>query len=132
MEKFLSVYVNAADITGGFNLIPSTSVLNVVQTSATVTTINFISQAAGVQAVALTHTALPSYAQAIAVYNAATGVGGNVEQCRSMRNLFVDAISTSLQTGWTSPEYGVSVPGWEELPGAGTQVDVTITAIVWS
>ena len=44
MEKFLSVYVNAADITGGFNLIPSTSVLNVVQTNATTTTINFISQ----------------------------------------------------------------------------------------
>ena len=59
-------------------------------------------------------------------------MGGNVEQCRSMRNLFSNAISSSLQTGWTSPEYVVSVPGWQDLPGAGTQVDVTVTAIAWS
>ena len=76
MSKFLSVYINAADISGGANLIPADGVINVLQTSATVVTINFRDAAAGFQTVALTHTALPAYAVA------------TPEESRAMRNLF--------------------------------------------
>ena len=120
MSKYLSVFVNAADISGGENLIPSDGVINVVQTSATVVTINFRDAAAGFQTVALTHSAIPAFAAA------------TPEECRAMRNFFADAIEQSLSTGWTSPAYKVVVPGYPEIkPAAGTG-DVSITAINWS
>mgnify|MGYP003118743605 CR=1 FL=1 len=120
MSKFLSVYVNAASIAGGENLIPAYGVINVLQTSATVVTINFRDAAAGFETVALTHTALPAYAAA------------TPEKSRAMRNLFADAIKQALSTGWTSPSYTLVVPAYPEIePAAGTN-SVSITAITWS
>ena len=119
MSKYLSVYVNAADITGGENLIPADGVINVVQTSATVVTLNLRDAAAGFQTCALTHTALPAFAAA------------TPEQCRAMRNLFTESIEQALSTGWTSPAYQVVVPGKGEIPSASA-TDVSITAITWS
>ena len=120
MSKYLSVYVNANDISGGANLIPADGVINVLQTSLTVVTINFRDAAAGFQTVALTHSALPAFVLA------------TPEKSRAMRNLFADAIKQALSTGWTSPAYNLVVPGYPEIePAAGTG-DVSITAIAWS
>jgi len=120
MEKFLLINSNAITIAGGDLLMPCTNVMAVEQATNATVTINFANQAAGYTTLTVTHSALPAYSAA------------NPEQCRAMRNLFVDSIARALSTGWTTPTAQFFVPGFAELPALAANTNVVITGIVWS
>lgn len=138
MTKFLRVDVAAASIAGGNVLIPIQNIAVIEQTSATVCTIKYSNSAAGFDECAITHTALPSYAQATATppVPPTNFMGGNADQCRNMRILIQDSVADALSTGWTSPLYDIVVPspraGFPGAAGGAAPVQVTIDTVVFS
>jgi len=136
MTKFLRVDNAAASIAGGKVLIPIQNIAVIEQASATTCVIKYSNSDSGFDVCTITHTALPSFADASGAENAQTFVGGNVDQCRNMRMLIQDSVADALSTGWTSPLYDVVVPspraGFPAATGGTSPVQVTIDTIVFN
>jgi len=117
MEKFLKIFVTAADITGGFRIISLNNIIAVEQASATTVTIIYSDAAATLKTMTITHDALPAYAAAT------PGL------CNAMRDWFTDSMVIALAQSWQKS----STTGIAPLPlnAAGT-AHVTITKAILS
>lgn len=136
MTKFLKVFSSAASAAGGDILIPINNIAEIEQATVGTTVINFSNSAAGYDTCTISHTDLPSYAQAVAAQNATSFVGGDANQSRNMRLLIQSAVEDALSTGWTSPSYDLMVPspraGFPAYTAGNDPVQVFITGIAFS
>lgn len=138
MTKFLRVDNAAASIAGGKVLIPIQNIAVIEQASATTCVIKYSNSDSGFDVCTITHTELPSFAEATATPPSppTNFMGGNADQCRNMRILIQNSVSDALSTGWTSPLFDVVVPspraGFPGKASTAVPVQVTIDTIVFN
>ena len=136
MTKYLRVFSGATTAAGGDILIPINNIAEIEQATVGTTVINFSSNSAGYTSCTISHTDIPSYAQATAAENATSFVGGNADQSRQMRLLIQNSVVDALSTGWTSPAYDVRVPspraGFPAYTAGNDPVQVFITGVAFA
>tara|TARA_R110000824_G_scaffold1476_3_gene7386 strand:- start:719 stop:1051 length:333 start_codon:yes stop_codon:yes gene_type:complete len=107
MDKFLKLYVTAADLTAGYRYVSLNDILEVVQASTTTVTVTYRNAVAASDVLTITHDAIATNAY-------------------TMRDWFTDNMVNAMRQSWQQPAASTSSP----LPdNAAASAAVTITGI---
>lgn len=101
MEKYVKMFVTAADETQGYRVVSCSNITSILQASATTVTISYNNAAAASDLLTITHTAIAA--------NATT-----------MRDWVMAEIENALRTSWQQPFYTAD----STLPGTAADPDI--------
>ncbi len=107
MEKFLKIYVTAADETAGYRYVSLNDVLQVVQASTTTVTVTYRNAVATADVLTITHDAIAANAH-------------------TMRDWFTDSMEVAYAQSWQKSGIAAISPMPDNAAGTAP---VTVTAI---